>query len=99
VKLRSLTVKSFHPYQVVRVGRPLAERPVLRCILFVNRKNGVRRNEPLHNLGTFYRVAHVRKAIEMFLTSDDDDDDDDDEAEEEDTVKYAKQVINLGSGL
>ena len=39
----------------------------------------------------------MRKAIEMFLMSDDDDDDDDD-AEEEDTVKYAKQVINLGSG-
>ena len=40
----------------------------------------------------------MRKAIEMFLMSDDDDDDDDDDAEEEDTVKYAKQVINLGSG-
>ena len=66
-------------------------------VLFVNRTK-VRRNEPLHNLGTFYRVAHVRKAIEMFLMSDDDDDDDDDDAEEEDTVKYAKQVINLGSG-
>ena len=57
-----------------------------------NKKNGVRRNEPLHNLGTFYRVAHVRKAIELFLTSD----------EEEDMKEakqiYAKQVINLGSG-
>ena len=37
----------------------------------------------------------MRKAIEMFLMSDDDDDDDD---AEEDTVKYAKRLINLGSG-
>ncbi len=68
-------------------------------VLFCNRGKNVRRNEPLHNLGTFYRVAHVRKAIEMFLMSDDDDDDDDDaEGVGEDTAKYAKQVINLGSG-
>ena len=62
------------------------------AVFCTNKKNGVRRNEPLHNLGTFYRVAHVRKAIELFLTSDEEED------MKESKQIYAKQVINLGSG-